>query len=84
MIEDEAKTKWCPMVRVAIDGTFLINNRNQVNAEDKGRATCIGSECMAWRWHLQTKPMEYGMLNVSGGPDEYSETEGYCGLAGNP
>lgn len=38
LTEDEAKTKWCPMVR---------DNGSNLNGES---SRCIGSACMAWRW----------------------------------
>ena len=45
MTEEEAKTKWCPMVR--IDGSNMSMNI------DDGKAdllpTCVGSDCMMWR-----------------------------------
>lgn len=46
MTEDEAKTKWCPFVRV--DSTA--SNRvafDEFSANDD--PCCIGSACMAWR-----------------------------------
>lgn len=65
MTEDEAKTKWCPFVRLMTAGgrdnsgnptcpqpqtTF---NRIGINADPKpwidDRSRCIGSDCMAWR-----------------------------------
>jgi hypothetical protein len=57
MVEDEARTKWCPFVRI-LDGQppgGAATNR-------EGRNTnCIGSECMAWRWgeRLETEREAY-------------------------
>lgn len=34
MTEEQAKTKWCPMVKVGIDNNF----------------NCVASDCMMWRW----------------------------------
>ena len=72
MTEDEAKQKWCPMVRLgSVNGNahyegFCWNNRG----DDTHEANCIASECMAWRedsyWNGESKRI----------------TAGYCGLAG--
>jgi hypothetical protein len=40
MTEDQAKTKWCPMVRAG-----NLAGCNRADATDK----CIGSDCMMWR-----------------------------------
>lgn len=49
--------------------------------------TCIGAECMAWRWAVEDNPS----FNNSKFPDPKdnapfirSKTHGYCGLAGQP
>jgi hypothetical protein len=49
MIESEAKTKWCPMVR--IDGNTNNRSREHVSGKTKiGQAVgCFGSSCMARR-----------------------------------
>lgn len=46
MTEEEAKTKWCPMVGKrfwADDGT--------ISPPTDGK--CLASECMAWRWYYR-------------------------------
>lgn len=69
MTEDEARKKWCPHVRF---GNEAGCNRNTAPEGSGGALTnCIASECMAWRWAW-----------VSGWPDHFSVTHGYCGLAG--
>ena len=72
MTEDEAKTKWCPFVRIDFNQGIAWNNRasNSEIPDNNKIATCLGSECMAWRW----EPHE----RVPG------DDEGYCGLAGKP
>lgn len=82
MIEEEAKTKWCPAARVGVrwmdsqaetlsDLTAIAVNRG-ANATE--RASCIGSACMAWRWSY---PPEEAAGNRNG-------PQGYCGMAGKP
>lgn len=70
MTEEEAKQKWCPMVRVSVfptstGGKLWSNNRQDL--EHRNGSKCLGSACMMWRWH---------------GP--YSDRTGHCGLAGRP
>lgn len=66
MTEDEATTKWCPMVRhnAYYSGNRMGDEKNNL----EGICTCMGSQCMMWRWDC----------NV---PDT---NDGYCGLAGKP
>ena len=74
-LDADAPKQWCPFVRIPWDG-------GPVNRPGIGMATggltlidpamqfrCIGSQCMAWRW----------ILDSSQAPTAY----GYCGLAGN-
>jgi len=84
MIEEEAKTKWCPFARVvglfseygAPQETLASGNRfgapHTFAPPELQQATrCIASECMAWRWSRKD------FRNL---PRE--EWYGYCGLAG--
>jgi len=77
MTEEQAKTKWCPMVRVFMsteEGAAAAS----VNSTQKLEHTrCIASGCMMWRW---TKVPEQVRVR-----DEIhmSNGEGYCGLAGH-
>ena len=100
MTEDEAKTKWCPHVRDATEDLGTYNRwykwvkemavggmQNKItNVLDDG-CTCIGSECMAWRWDLKGAVME---PDHSRGQDdvlfrfENDGRHGFCGLAGRP
>ena len=64
MTEDEAKTKWCPFVRVRgnsdendpgswnrLDATNAKNDTLEFRVgADMTIVRCIGSACMAWRW----------------------------------
>jgi len=68
MTEEEAKTKWCPMVRVAHATTDIAVNR----ASEYSHTRCLASECMMWQWKdksdLQgTIPRGYCGLNYSPG-----------------
>ncbi len=53
MTEEEAKTKWCPMVR-DFDETGTSSNCCWSEANPDGRnpiySRCIGSNCMWWGW----------------------------------
>lgn len=70
--ETEAKTKWCPLVRV---GNSAGCNRSSM---DFGQVShCIGSRCMAWRegvWDHQR--------NL--GPEDRTPGVGFCGAFGRP
>lgn len=47
--EGEAKKKWCPLARwTGGKGGVAINRR--VTGEAIAATSCIGSDCMAWRW----------------------------------
>jgi len=70
MTEDEAKTKWCPFVRIVsvnhvLEAIRFMDEDNEINT------ACIASECMAWRF----LPCD---------PDTDDVPHGYCGLAGKP
>ena len=86
MTEDEAKKKWCPMVRGATFGVAFVNNRFEMrfNPEDsRGGAeyvTCIGSACMMWRWDWSPGDVRDFKKNHPG--EECPELDGRCGLAG--
>jgi len=79
MTEDEAKTKWCPFVRMSPQSA--INNRGD-NHPNAGNVKCIGSDCMAWQWNqgkdnVRQYVDDNGLLIVESG----REGMGYCGLA---
>ena len=85
MTEDEAKTKWCPMVRYGTQGRNETGgaNKPETDAEKRGLA-CLGSACMMWRW--QPKMINVSTKNswVFMRPTGETTTDGYCGLAGKP
>ena len=75
MIEDEAKTKWCPHVRFGEEAV----NRGEgdmitPNPSCKSKwNNCITSDCMMWsEYHIR--------FENSDGSLERIETEGKCGL----
>jgi hypothetical protein len=76
MTEDEAKTKWCPFVRIhkvhPEPDSLVLSNRGAFKPKD-WPVNCIASQCMAWRKMQINKGTSYS-------PDW--ETGGYCGLAG--
>lgn len=78
MTEAEAKTKWCPFSRCLTGddtgGAVTVNRPFLPEIFGDGSKlvgnNCIGSRCMAWRWHLDS------------GGWEREPPDGYCGLAG--
>lgn len=71
MIEAEAKTKWCPFVRITwndMHGELEFNRSERL--PDATR--CIGSACMAWR------------RGRALGENPDPSGNGFCGLAGKP
>lgn len=87
MTEEEAKTKWCPMVRVYTFADDDYPKRIELMQRERNEAGnhCIGSACMMWRWAqgagriapIHDRP---GFLQI-----EFEHPgAGYCGLAGKP
>lgn len=64
MNEKDAKLLWCPRMKRG-----HVGNRS-TNGFVRDDLSCIGSQCMAWRW----KP---------DGKGGYFYDTGYCGLAGD-
>jgi hypothetical protein len=76
--EKEANTKWCPMVRVlAVKDDKIVghsvNAGFKLRSDPNGRARCVGSECMMWRWERTDGDH---IIATRG------SNHGYCGLAG--
>ena len=55
MTEEQAKTKWCPMVRTPA----LV-----VGDDIHRHGTCIGSDCMMWRWDTEADP-RHGLCGLA-------------------
>lgn len=52
MTEEEAKTKWCPMLQVSAAAGYIgaVSNRSNTFDDHSDRhGRCLGSACMAWR-----------------------------------
>lgn len=76
MTEEQAKTKWCPMVRTPV----FENGQNQgLSANDPNytysTCLCIASDCMMWRITKEGH-------SITTGAYKDVPSEGYCGLAG--
>jgi hypothetical protein len=89
MTEEEARKKWCPMVRFNATGanrwTFADcpDDWEAKDRENPDMARCIASDCMMWRWN------KYLEREASSNVAPYNTTikapleqeGGYCGLA---
>ena len=85
MTEQEAKQKWCPMVRYMNFEGGIINNRGQyLVGSFPNTMECIASDCMMWRWSmLPDGEPEYAAKAIGGGHFENAPC-GYCGLTNKP
>lgn len=78
LTEPEAKTKWCPMVRLTVPGSGPVNRVWQrfkawADGQDKDyiqdqedNCKCIASECAMWRWVTQIQHGTGASLNREG------------------
>lgn len=88
--EEEAKTKWCPHVRVMNFAPDASHNPavNRPTADYH----CIGADCMAWRWVDQKLGHSLEYMQRKHGRERGAEMHkrfcqehplrGFCGLAG--
>lgn len=95
MTEEEAKTKWCPQVRLAADGHGEWHTSRDPSMpsrpDDTQAYRCLASDCMAWRtrhqWldNAQETPdwVSYAPYAFEPGPGQERD-DGYCGLFGEP
>lgn len=94
MTEEDAKTKWCPMARVAFHPE-AVNGCNR--PFEHPFQACIASACMAWRTRTMGQNQRAAMfrderrLHPDMTDDQlwsrvngYDHPDGYCGLAGAP
>ena len=72
MTEDEARTKWCPMVRhvFEVDEGDAFNRISNITGGASYNLNCIASDCMMWEW----RP-------ITVGDEDFDTVEGYCGLS---
>jgi len=73
MTEDQAKTKWCPMVRRSM---FTYGSHDISVNRDGQNDKCLASECAMWRWNITTDPIFDEKVQ--------SRNNGFCGLGGKP
>ena len=96
MTEDEAKTKWCPMVHVRYLGTIAPKGEEErameVSERKERLSKCLASSCMMWRWDSENEEgcnQEGGQascfMKIRCRDCEYMTVTpkmGHCGLAG--
>ena len=85
MTEDEAKTKWCPFVRVSgTGGEWHTNRPSHADVDAKPFDHCIGSACMAWRVDAERfQDARSGRLSDRDTTGHGTWIKlGHCGLAG--
>ena len=85
--EEEAKKKWCPMVRDGEGYTFKSGDQEQSKqSSSNADAKCRASDCMMWRWELNYIGISYRHPEDRIRAVEKALTNGtapgYCGLAG--
>lgn len=81
MTEDEAKTKWCPHAIAS-----HTDPRQKLAGNDWLHA-CIGSACMAWRWHTSgaaDPDLPRQFPDAAQRDIDKRDDAGFCGLAGKP
>lgn len=96
LTEEEAKTRWCPFVRMSNGPDGSWNTMRDVR--DETAYFCRGSACMAWRIGESAKKKVQSVVSgdsafwVDVAAPEYANRQalevrdgrGYCGLAGKP
>lgn len=92
LTEEQAKEKWCPMVRTGLTAGMAVNHHvageGREGVHDETR--CIASGCMMWRKTTITthKPsgekFSYPLVINASERDHYEvdRSRGFCGLAG--
>lgn len=73
--EEEARTRWCPFVRVE-GSNRVLNMKTDGFTNAPQPFHCIASECMAWR--------EVHVGHLKAGTGAALANHGYCGLCERP
>ena len=77
MTEDDARKRWCPMVRYKSTKGEGINRWVDIDDAQMlpDMARCIASECMMWQWIQETKifaanesPVDEGWRKIGAAP----------------
>lgn len=68
--EKEAAEKWCPMVHVAMATIGAETRRISNRGDDHEMMVCVGSRCMAFRWHDEAERVQYETQSVLKKPGE--------------
>ena len=69
----KAKEKWCPF------------DRGQVSPRENSAGTCLGPECMMWRFWVPppgTQSTEVNSFTAEKHGKRDLDKKGYCGIAG--
>ena len=81
LYEVDARKKWCPHAMELVSDR-LVANRDADGVPMEGM--CLGSLCMAWRWHneltVQGTQTHEGVARLQ----TVVQRKGFCGLAGRP
>ena len=84
MTEDEAKTKWCPMVRFHLGEIAHYSNREETADKANKASRCIASNCMMWVPTGNECSAVNECIPVERRAPQICKPAGYCGLAGKP
>ena len=77
MTEEDAKLKWCPMVKYDLGRAV-----NRDACYDNAGTHCIGSACMMWRTDIKRYPAtRVDETTIVG---QGMSVNHYCGLGGKP
>lgn len=77
MTESEAKTKWCPYVRVLARpiADVAVNRAMNTGAPDPD-CMCLASGCMAWRWVINDPKRKTWQLQTSSDEEVLRSSDG--------
>jgi hypothetical protein len=82
LTEEEAKTKTCPHVRYCENPHHVMQDHGPAIYS---QSVCIGSHCMAWRWHRRGEVQTpFGIVPVINAPLNVETSPvpdlGFCGI----